>query len=904
MSDNTPGEAVVKNYRLSKNVRPSRYELTLTPDLAAYTFTGEETIEVKVLERTNTIDINAKELQIAQAIATKDDGTQLDATITIDEDTELATLTFGGYLGAGDWKLFLRFSGTLNDKLKGFYRSIWTLGTEKRTIATTQFESTDARRAFPCFDEPDFKATYKVRLIVDENLTAISNGRIISQTAVDDGIRFIQAPGKEHARKKVVEFAETMKMSTYLVAFIVGDFVSSKPVFVNGKELRVWCVPGKEHLTSFALRSAAFAVAWYEKRYGIPYPGGDKIDFIAIPDFAAGAMENLGCITFRETALLLDEKTATQGEFERVDEVVKHELAHMWFGDLVTMRWWNGLWLNEAFATHESHNCMHAEYPEWHIWDSFGAERSAAARVDALKSTHPIESPVNHPDDAQELFDVISYEKGCSVLYQIEHYIGTPVFVAGVSKYLKQHSFGNTETYDLWDALEAACKEAGLDIPVRRIMDAWVFTAGHPMVKVTEGDADGFVTLTQRPFRFIAEEGLNTRWPIPVTMRVTGADGQSEIKKFVLDTDEQTVFVGKGYKNVVVNAGGTGFFRVTYSPSLASKLTADVQNTLTVIERFNLVNDTWASVRAGMTSTPDYLSMVSLFNGETNPNVWSIITGALEHLHSLLPALQQPALQKLVVDLVKPTADRLGWTPAGDETVHTRQLRASLLSVLGTIGGDASVHSKAKELFAAWKKDKTAVDANLVPALVEILAHHGDDAQYKEFAELAKAATTPQDEQRFLFALAGFRNEALLKRTINATLSGEVRTQDAPYLLASVLRNDVAAKAAWDFIVANWDKIVAAYPENGVVRLAGAVTGLDTPEFEAAVVKFFADHEVKSGEMAVAQALEQLRINVSLRERESHKLSAHISSICGSPATPVVVADPPTASDGPDGFAS
>ncbi len=907
------GSASVKNFRLPQTVVPSRYDITLEPDLKAFTFCGFETIEIDVTEPTSKIVINSKEIAIQEVYVEDASGTRLVGTVDVDAktgdagdpETELATITFAGVLGKGSWKLFCRFTGQLNDKLKGFYRSFWKDDKgEKHPIATTQFESTDARRAFPCFDEPEFKATYKVTLVVDENLAAISNGRILSTHSLSS-----------KQGKKAVCFAETMKMSTYLVCFIVGEFVSSEPVLVNGKELRVWCVPGKEKLTGFALRSAAFSLDWYEKYFRIPYPGGDKIDFIAIPDFASGAMENLGCITFRETALLADEATATHAELERVAVVVKHELAHMWFGDLVTMRWWNGLWLNESFATFMENKCLHAWRPEWKVWDGFGLSRAAAARVDSLKSTHPIESPVVHPDDAQELFDVISYEKGCSTLYQIEQFIGEEVFRDGISAYLKKHSYGNTETHDLWDALEESCRAHGLDIPVRKIMDAWVFTAGHPVVEVESTDADGFVKLSQRAFQFLPAEGKEntTLWPVPVTLKVKGADGTCETKKFLLEGKSQKVFVGEGFQWVVVNAGGSGFYRVRYGKDLALKLTANVQENLSVIERFNLVNDSWACVRARIASAPDYLSTISLFAGETDPNVWAIILGSLRTMHSLMAGAHRQAVKQVVRDLVKPTADKLGWVPAADESVQTKQLRGSVMSVMGTIGKDEAVRAKAKELFASWKKDKATVDANVVPAIVGILAWNGDKSLYDEFFTMSKDAKTPQEVQRFLFALAGFRDTALLDKTIAAALSEEVRSQDAPYLFASLIGNEYCGEAAWKFMVANWDKMVKAYPENGVVRMCGAVSALDTPELEKEVVAFFAKTKVTAGEMAVAQALEQLRINVLLRENETPKLQAHLAAaVPAAFAQPVTVgggapntgvSDPPKASSQADGHA-
>jgi len=871
---------VEKAFRLPKTVVPTNYAIELTPDLEKFTFSGQVAIEVDVLSPVSEVKINTKELEVSEFYAVNAGETRHNGTVSLDHDTEIATISFSGKLGAGKWTLHSTFTGTLNDKLKGFYRSIWTDAQGgKHTIATTQFESTDARRAFPCFDEPEFKATFDVTLIVPEKLTALSNGAITSSTPVADG-------------KKRVVYERTMKMSTYLVAFVVGEFVSSQPVMVNGIEVRIWCVPGKEHMTAFPLSAAAFVTNWYEKYFEIPYPGGKKIDHIAIPDFASGAMENLGLITYRETSLLLDDKTATHAERNRVAVVVLHELAHMWFGDLVTMRWWNGLWLNESFATFMENLSLSHWKPEWHIWNEFGLSRAMASRVDALRSTHPIESPVNHPDDAKELFDVISYEKGCSVLYQLHEFIGAENFRRGIAAYLKKHAFGNTETHDLWDALEESCKLADPihPVPVRKIMDAWVFTAGHPVVEVATAAMAGFVKLSQRPFQFLPD-GKNTLWPVPVTLRVK-AKGEVSEKKFLLETAEQTVYVGEDFDWVVVNAGGSGFYRVSYDKTLAAKLVAQVQENLSAIERFNLVNDSWACVRAGLLSTTDYLEMVKLFASEEDTNVWSIILGSLSTLHSLVKDegdnKYRSALQKVVRDLVAPTLARLTFTASEGESVHTRQLRGTLMGTLGTIGEDAAVRQKAVELFNSWKADKQSVDANIVPAIVGILAYTGDEKRYDEFFAMSRAATSPQEVQRFLFALARFRDEKLLGKTIAKCLTDDVRTQDAPSLFASVLGNEVASASAWKFLQDNWATMIARYPENGVVRMVGSVSGLDTAELEAEVKAFFAANPVKAGEMATAQALEQLRINVAMRERETARLQTHLVPVkAQAPAAPV-----------------
>jgi len=871
----TASAASANDFRLRRDVTPVSYRIHLEPDLVKKTFQGEVSIDVKVHEPVSRVTLNAQELQIAEAYATSGTGTKLCATVTLDSEREFADLTFDGLLGTGTWQLFLRFSGIHNDKLKGFYSSTWKDDQGKsHALVSSQFESTDARRAFPCFDEPEFKATFDVSLSIPKDLVAISNGRMISDSIT---------PG---STRKLVRFCRTMPMSTYLVAFIVGEFEQSETVFVNGIELRAWAVPGKRHLTSFALRAGAFAINYFEKYFRVKYPDADKCDLIAIPDFASGAMENKDCITFRETALLLDEPTATHAEKQRVAEVVMHELAHMWFGDLVTMRWWNGLWLNEAFATFMATKCLDAFRKDWRVWDGFGISRAAAARVDALNSTHPIECPVHKPEEAQELFDVISYQKGCSVLYQIEQFIGEEIFRNGITHYLNAHAFKSTETHDLWDSLELACKEAGSKIPVREIMDKWVFVAGHPLLSVEQDADEGFINVKQQQFKFLPKKEEKQLYPVPVRMKVKDATNETEQQNFLLQEEAMRIFVGERVQWVVLNAGGSGFYRVKYDNKLAQKLTTEVQKNLSVIERFNLVNDSWASVRSGLLSVTDYLEMIKLFTSEDDINVWSIITGSIHALHSLVQNEARTGFQAMIRDICTPMAIRLGWDPAANEAVQTRQLRGSLQGVLGTIGSDLQVLKAAEKHYGSWLHDKSSIDSNLLPAIVSILAYNGDKVRYEEFKNMSSQAKTPQEQLRFLYALAAFRHLDLLKRTFNSCLDGQVKTQDAPYLFATAAGNEIATEAAWAFTKENFEKMVLAYPENGVVRMwSSIIPALDTPDLEKDANNFFSKHKVKSGEMAVAQALEQLRINVSLRERESAPLAKY--ALSNSPRTAV-----------------
>jgi puromycin-sensitive aminopeptidase len=877
MSHDDNVQVTADRYRLPATVVPEHYALTLRPDLKSFTFAGGEVIDIRVKEAVSEIVLNAAELTISDAYVTDAAGCRLNGTVSLDEETERAIIRFDGVVGKGSWKLHLSFAGVINNKLHGFYRSLYRDGEGKQhVIASTQFEPNDARRAFPCFDEPGFKAKFSVTLVVDPELTALANGAIIKETLVQEspelsidygnGLKYVVAPA---VTKKVVEFKTTMKMSTYLVAFVVGQFEASEVINVNGTEVRVWCTPGKKHLSTFALKAAQFSIAWYERYFGIKYPGG-KMDMVAIPDFAFGAMENTGLITYRETALLVDELTATIAELERVAEVVAHEIAHQWFGNLVTMKWWNGLWLNEAFATFMATKVENDFYPQWNRWGSFAIERAAAFKTDGLGATRPIEAAVTNPAQALGMIDVITYRKGCSVLRQLEQYIGEETFRKGIAAYLRKHSYGNAETTDLWDAIDSVSP-----LPVRQIMDSWIFQPGYPMVTVSQSDVAGSVTLSQRPFKYLADQvDASLSWLVPVHLRYKTDEGVQS-QWLLLADREQTVYLGENLQWVVANAGGFGFYRTLYSPELAAKLTADVQANLTSVERFNLVNDSWACCEAGLISASQYLDIVKLFAGETDPNVWSNITESLERLAGVVPAEGAAGYQALVRQLARPTFKRLGWQAQESENPADRQVRGTIISLLGTVGGDSHVQTQADKLFTAYQQDKSAVAADVVPAVVKLVAHTGDQSDHARFKAMTGSTNVPQEAVRYLQALAHFQDEQLLADSLQALVDGTARTQDAPQLAVRLLSNRVIAQRAWQFIKDNWDYMLANYPETGLIKMVSGVSFLDfSPELEQDVLAFFTDHKVKGGDKAVAQALEQLHINVLFNERERAPLAA------------------------------
>jgi len=842
-------------YRLPANVTPERYDLSLTPDLKAFTFAGHEIVAITVHEATTELVLNALELEIESAIAERA-GKSLTAQIDPEPARERVCLRFSETLDSGAWTLRIKFRGILNDKLHGFYRSQYTDAAGKsHTVATTQFEATDARRAIPCWDEPALKAVFGVTLIIDDDLTALSNAGIKSERKLGNG-------------KKEIVFKDTIRMSTYLLAFIIGEFEATAPVDA-GTPLRVVHVPGKRALTGWAQQIGAFSLKFFADYYGIPYPG-DKLDLIAIPDFAAGAMENLGAITFRETALLADDRTASRAELERVADVVSHENAHMWFGDLVTMRWWNGIWLNEAFATFMEMLAVDAWKPNWKRWESFGVSRGAAMAIDALKSTRSIEYTVLSPEDCRSMFDVLTYEKGAAVLRMLEQFLGAGVFRKGISAYLKKHQYNNTETGDLWDALEAASGQ-----PVRSMMDTWIFQQGFPVVSASPTTDGRGLKITQRRFYFAPPENPEAQiWHVPVMVRAR-TDHRVATHKLLLTEAETKLQLPGKLEWALLNEGGHGFYRVRYSPEMLAALTRNL-TALKPIERFGLVSDTWAATVAGLTPLAEFIKMARLFRDETDINVWRALIGAFNYLDMIATDAQRPAVAAAVCETVGPAAARLGWSAVADEDELQGQLRALLLATLGTIGEDSAVQARARELYDAWQQDPAKANRDLQPAFVTILAHAGDAARYQEFKQHFKSARTPQEEQRYLFSLANFREMSLLRQTMEMTLNGEVRTQNAPYLLHSLLANNVSRIEAWEFLERNWETIVEKFPDSALPRMCEAINGL--LDRQAEVEAFFKQHKVRLGGELIDQHLERLAVAVAFRQREGARLEASLKA--------------------------
>ena len=827
------------NHRLPRTILPRSYDVEIQPDLAAHTFTGSVRIVADVVEDTDTLVCNVLDLELDHV---QIDGA--DASFSIDSENEQVRVDLGGARSSGPIEFSARFSGELNDALKGFYRSSFTDddGTE-HTIATTQFQSTDARRAFPCFDEPDMKATFAVTLVIDPQFTAVSNGAEVARSTRDDGL-------------VAVEFAETMKMSTYLVAFVVGPLEISKPAMAGDVPVRIVHRPGKGHLTAFALEVAVAALAYFEDYYAIPYPA-DKLDMIALPDFAMGAMENLGCVTYREILLLVDPETATQPELQNVTDVINHELAHMWFGDLVTMGWWNGIWLNEAFATFMEMKATDDFRPAWQRWTSFGISRSAAFDIDSLEATRPIEFEVVSPADAEGMFDLLTYEKGAAVVRMLEQWLGEATFRDGIRHYLQTHLYSNTETHDLWNALEHVAGR-----PVTAAMETWIFQGGYPLIEIDETHAH------QRRFTYTGD-GEPAKWSVPLQIR-----GDDDSVTVIELHDDSVELAATSDHFESFNHAGFGFYRVKLPSDRLAALGEQGVDHFEAVERFGLIDDAWSLTLANETSVADFLALVNGYRDENDVSVWQRLVGGLGFINHVAAETDRAALGEFVGALIAPPLARLGDAPASNESDRTGQLRGALFAASGTLtpeGSDQRVEAIARARDVLSQKDP---DPELRSAAVKIVAANGTADDFATFRNGFENAGDPQAEMRNLYALPGFPGAEQVAEVTGMALDGSIRTQNAPFVLAQAMMNRRHGASTWQAVSSAWGDVNERFPANTIVRMLTGVRWLTDPTTAASVATFFDGQALPQGQKQLDQHLERLAVNTAFGERVRAELSA------------------------------
>jgi aminopeptidase N len=830
--------------RLPQDVVPSHYLLVLNPDLKAATFAGHEEVDVELSKPLNAITLNALEIRF-QRVSTKLDGKVLTAEVKMDEKKEQATLAFASILPAGKHTLEIDYTGILNDHLRGFYLS----KTRKRNYAVTQFESTDARRAFPSFDEPAYKATFDISLVVDDGDTAISNANILTDS-----------PGPQPG-KHTVRFATTPKMSTYLVAFLVGDFqcVAGQS---DGVPIRSCATPDKVELGKFALSAAEFVLHYYDEYFGIKYPM-PKLDMIALPDFEAGAMENFGAITYRETDMLLDEKTASLRAKKTVALVVAHEIAHQWFGDMVTMQWWDNIWLNEGFASWMENKPLEKWKPEWRISEAVAADLDGTLNLDAQRTTRTIRATAETPEQINEMFDGISYGKAGAVLLMVENYVGEEAFRRGVHQYLSAHLYGNATAEDFWNAQTAASHK-----PVDKIMTSLVVQPGEPLLTFSQPQS-GRVEVKQQRF-FLSPKATAEapqQWTIPVCFRA--AEGSAECN--ILNAAKQTLTT-PSTSFFYANGGGKGYYRTSYPDDVYQKLVSNVA-TLKPEERISLLGDQWAKVRAERATVGSYLDLVSALKDDDSATLIGSAAGGIAAIDSrIVSDKERVSLSAWVRKTFGPSLERLGASTATD-TPDKKELRAVLFNLLGSIGKDPQVIGDARQIAEKYLENPASVEPTMAQAALWIAAANGDEALYSRLQALSVNAANPEIAVKALYALGSFRDPVLEERTLDYAVSGKVRNQDSAGLIAQTLANRETRDLAWLFIQQNWDKVKAQTTMSSGARLIGSTGTFCTVEKREEVASFWAAHQLPSTERTLARAKNQINDCIDLRTAQQQHLT-------------------------------
>jgi aminopeptidase N len=849
--------APAHSQRLSDSIIPEHYTLTLTPDLKNATFAGSEKIDILMKQPSDSITLNAAEIKFASVTAELN-GKELKASVSEDSQKEQVTFSFAQMLPAGRTTLSIEYSGVLNDQLRGFYLS----KTAKRNYAVTQFESTDARRAFPSFDEPAFKATFDITLVVEKGDTVISNTNIVSDT-----------PGPV-AGVHTIRFATTPKMSTYLVAFLVGDFQCVSGAS-DGVPIRACATPDKVQYGRFAVSAAEFVLHYYDTYFGIRYPM-PKLDMIGLPDFEAGAMENFGAITYRETDLLIDEKTASIDAKKEVGEVVAHEMAHQWFGDMVTMQWWDNIWLNEGFATWMETKPVAVWHPEWYIPQDDAAGLNSALDYDAQRVTRAIRAKADTPDEINQMFDGISYGKAGGVLQMTENYEGAETFRKGVHNYLAAHMFSNATAEDFWNAQAEVSHQ-----PVDKILSSFVSEPGVPLLTFGH-PANGTVEVHQDRFFLdpTVKPQVQQTWTVPVCF----AAGKQKQQCTLLDAAHGSLAVPQG-GIFFPDAGGAGYYRYALPDDVYAKIGASVETALTPEERISLLGDEWAGVRANKDSVGDYLNLVAAVKDDTNRDVIAAISGPLSTIndHIANTPEEHQALAAWVDHTFKPAYRRLG-PPSQSESPDRIGLRAALFDLLGGVGHDADIIAEARALASLSLSDPGSVEPSLALVATDIAASNGDAALFNELQHTFETATDPQRQEDALHLLARFHDPELQRRSLEYAVSGKVRNQDATFQLMIPMRDPETRDEAWDFIRQNWGKVQAEFTTAMGGYLVGGTGSFCSAEKRGEIDQFFASHLVAASSHSLQRAKDAIDACIELRSNQEPKLAQWIAG--GKPAEP------------------
>lgn len=833
--------------RLFTEFKPKHYILELTPDKETMTFTGQVIINGQKHGRpSRRLTFHQSALKITAAHVVRHDKSG-DEEMVIDRinnqnNSDEVRLHGTKMLYPGNYTVRLEFKGAISRQMNGMYPCFFEHEGKEKQLLATQFESHHAREVFPCIDEPEAKATFQLSLNLPKDEVVISNTPIKSEKITEENKR--------------TEFEPTPHMSTYLLAFVAGELGYLEAKTKDGVLVRTYATPENVAFTKFALDAAVRTLEFYNDYFGIDYPL-EKCDMVALPDFASGAMENWGCITYREQTMLVDPENSTLTNKQYVAMVVAHELAHQWFGNLVTMRWWTDLWLNEGFASWIEYLAVDHMFPQWQMWTQFAVdEQHRALKLDALEHTHPIEVEVRHPDEIRTIFDTISYSKGASVIHMLHEYLGPESFRDGLRHYLQTHKYGNTDTVDLWKALEEISGKA-----VREFMHAWTSQPGFPLLSATISDET--IQLTQERFYLNPShpESKNPDWPIALLSNVDGVPElmKHKLKLNISDTHE-----------LKLNRGQSGFYRVAYNASHLQRLGEQIRKGhLGATDRLGVLSDVFETAKAGKTDTAEALHFLEIFRNEDDNAVWDVIAASIGSVRAAMDDEElREAMKPFVRDLTASQLKRLGWEPKQSES-HFDQLLRPLILGLGSGAEEPTVVEEAVKRFKAMKSPED-IHPDLRNVVYATAVRHGNEATFDKLFKMHEASKLSEERTSIAMAMTGFKQPELVDRALGLIKTDSVRLQDVSYWIAYSFMNRFARDATWKWMTRHWDWL----GENLGTDLSFyrfpmyAANAYSSKEFLKNFKAFFVPRKAPSFERSINQGIEVLEWQSAWKERD------------------------------------
>jgi puromycin-sensitive aminopeptidase len=835
----------------------------LEAQLGREDFSGQVTIALDLREVTETIDLHARDLAITQVELSAGGKSQL-ATVTLDPDNERAILQFAQALPVGEASLRLTFNGKVSETLKGLYLA----QNRPEQLLCTQCEATDARAIFPCFDEPAFKAQFAFEITTAPEAMVLANGPLLSTA--------------NNGTTKTWKFAPTKLMSSYLVALVIGDLAGTEEQTVNGIPLRVWAMRGKEQLGKFALEYTARLLPWYEDYFGTPYHY-DKYDQVAVPGFAAGAMENSGLVLFRQELLIMALESSSWRQQKSIAHVIAHEFAHMWFGNLVTMQWWDDLWLNEAFAEWMSYRVISELSPDYRMWEDFEGDQDYALDADALESTHAIYSPVETPSQAQELFDAITYLKGCAVMRMLESFLGAEAFRAGLRTYMQEFAERNAKGADLWRHLQAASQQ-----PVTQIMESWILQAGHPCVTATLENSAGQYQLQLSQKRFFsnpkAPRDNEQLWLVPLVIRYADEAGTHIIRHVLAEASATLTFQALGELQwCYLNTDQIGFYRQNLTGTLLNKILAHLDQ-LSASEQMGFLGNQWALTRSGDQPITQFLDVLTALAVRTDH--YNVLFEIVEHLHTLERMVEDlenrsslDQFRQWVNSLFEERMQILGFEPSPGEATEVSQQRISVISAMTTLAHNPEVVAQARVLAAREADDPRSVDPNLAATVVAVNAQFGDAETFKKhvniYQERKASAAPPQTVTRYVYSFSAFRAPDLVHQTLSLLDEGIAPREALQPILGQMLRARHAQLAGWQYVKSNWPTIKEmGLGSGGLIKAAGNLPYSLRPD----VIEFYEANANGLADISYAQALETMDLRAEFQDRTKDDLIKWLSA--------------------------